>query len=113
MIEIELPVWAALPAGVLLIVGGVVVLIGSLGLLRLPDFFSRMHPPTMGMTLGAGCILIASMLVSTALLGRPVVHEISAMILTRAALHRMRRKEEKRGSVPVDTTGAQIETNTK
>ncbi len=35
--------------------------LGSIGLLRLKDFYSRMHPPTMGMTLGSGCVLIASM----------------------------------------------------
>jgi multicomponent K+:H+ antiporter subunit G len=35
---LDLPVWAALPAGLLLIAGGLFALIGSLGLLRLRDF---------------------------------------------------------------------------
>ena len=59
-----------------------------------------MHAPTMGTTLGTGCVLIASMLVSSALLGRPVLHEvllalflvittpITAILLTRAAIYR-------------------------
>jgi multicomponent K+:H+ antiporter subunit G len=99
---LDLPVWAALPAALLLIAGGLFALIGSLGLLRLRDFYSRMHAPTMGTTLGTGCVLIASMLVSSALLDRPVLHEvlltlflvittpITAILLTRAAIYRGR-----------------------
>ena len=64
------------------------------------DFYARMHPPTMGTTLGTGCVLIASMLVSSALVGRPVLHEllitlflvmttpVTAMLLMRAAIYR-------------------------
>jgi multicomponent K+:H+ antiporter subunit G len=97
---LDLPIWAALPAALLLIAGGSVTLIGALGLLRLRDFYSRMHPPTMGTTLGTGCVLLASMLVSSALLGRPALHEvlltlflvitapITAILLTRAAIYR-------------------------
>jgi len=102
MMEFDLPVWAALPAGILLIIGGLLAVIGSLGLLRMPTFYARMHPPTMGTTLGTGCVLIASMLVSSAVAGRPVVHEIlitlfvamttpvSAMTLMSAAIARAR-----------------------
>ena len=102
MTGLELPAWAALPAGILLVAGGLLVVIGSLGLLRMPDFYARMHPPAMGMTLGTGCVLIASMLVSSAVEGRPVVHEIlitlfivmttpvSAMTLMTAAVSRTR-----------------------
>lgn len=98
--ELDLPLWAAIPAALLLIVGGLATLIGSVGLLRLPDFYARMHPPTMGTTLGAGCVLLTSMLVSSALLHRVVVHEVlitifmtisapvSAMLLMRAAVSR-------------------------
>ena len=77
-------------------------MIGSLGLLRMPSFYARMHPPTMGTTLGTGCVLIASMLVSSAVAGRPVMHEllitlflvmttpVSAMTLMTAAIARSR-----------------------
>ncbi|HEX5049950.1 MAG TPA: monovalent cation/H(+) antiporter subunit G [Gammaproteobacteria bacterium] len=99
----DLPLWASLPASLLLVAGGLFTLIGSIGLVRLRDFYSRMHPPTMGATLGTGCMLLASMLVSAALLHRPVVHEIliavfvvltapiTAILLMRAARHRPRR----------------------
>jgi multicomponent K+:H+ antiporter subunit G len=102
MMDFNLPAWAALPAGILLIIGGLIVLIGSIGLLRLPSFYARMHPPTMGTTLGTGCVLIASMLVSSAAAGHPVLHEtlitlfvvmttpVSAMTLMSAAITRTR-----------------------
>jgi multicomponent K+:H+ antiporter subunit G len=98
--ETELTLWAVLPASILLIVGGLFALLGAIGLLRLKTFYARMHPPAMGTTLGAGCVLIASMLVSSALLERPVVHEfmitlfvlittpVTAILLIRAAIYR-------------------------
>lgn len=100
MTGMALPPWIALPAALLLIAGGLFTLIGACGLLRLRDFYSRMHPPAMGSTLGTGCILIASMLVTSAALERPVIHEIlisaflvitspvSAITLMSAAIHR-------------------------
>ncbi|WP_203169151.1 monovalent cation/H(+) antiporter subunit G [Steroidobacter gossypii] len=72
----ELPLWAALPAAVLLIVGGLLTLIGSIGLLRLPNFFMRIHSVSMGNSLGVGCVLLASMLIASALAHRPVIHEL-------------------------------------
>ncbi len=57
--------WADLLASLLLVSGGVLALIGSAGLLRLPDLFARIHGPTMGNTLGLGCVLLASMLVAS------------------------------------------------
>lgn len=104
MNEVVLPLWATVPATLLLILGGLLALVGSIGLLRLPDFYSRMHPPTMGTTLGTGCVLFASMIVSSALMGRPVIHEllitlflvitspVTAMLLIRAAAYRDRRR---------------------
>lgn len=45
-----------------LVVGGLFALIGSIGLVRLPDLFMRLHGPTKATTLGVGGILVASML---------------------------------------------------
>jgi len=47
---------------ILLLIGAFFALVGSIGLIRLPDFFSRLHAPTKSSTLGIGAILIASML---------------------------------------------------
>jgi multicomponent K+:H+ antiporter subunit G len=110
----ELPVWATLPAALLLIVGGLLTAIGSLGLLRLAPFYARMHAPTLGTTLGTGCVLVASMLISSALAHRPVLHEIlitvlivttspmTAMLLMRAAVSRSTRSGELQ-SAPSET----------
>jgi multicomponent K+:H+ antiporter subunit G len=104
-----LPDWLAFVAALLLVLGGLLTLIGACGLLRLREFYQRMHPVTMGATLGTGCILVCSMLVSSVILGRAVVHElvitllvvitapISAITLMRAAISRTReRKGERR-----------------
>ena len=99
-----LPAWAAVPAAILLIAAGLLAVIGALGFARLPDFFMRLHPPAMTSTLGAGCVLLASILVSSAVEGRPVLHAllitlflvmtapVTAMLLARAALYRSARR---------------------
>ena len=46
----------------LLIGGSFVILTGSIGLLRMPDFFSRIHPGGMVDTLGAGLTIAGLML---------------------------------------------------
>lgn len=45
---------------VFLVAGAGFALIGSIGLIRLPDFYSRLHGPTKSTTLGVGSMLIAS-----------------------------------------------------
>lgn len=44
----------------LLLVGTFFVLVGSFGLVKLSEFFRRLHGPTKATTLGVGCILVAS-----------------------------------------------------
>ncbi|CCQ12517.1 Na(+) H(+) antiporter subunit G [Pseudoalteromonas luteoviolacea B = ATCC 29581] len=46
---------------ILLLVGGSFVLIGSIGLVKMPDFFMRLHGPTKATTLGMACLLTAAM----------------------------------------------------
>lgn len=43
-----------------LLIGALFILLGSLALVKLPDFFMRLHGPTKATTLGTGAILIAS-----------------------------------------------------
>ena len=107
-----LPAWATITASLLLILGGLCTVIGSLGLARLRNFYQRMHGPSMGSTLGLGCVLLASMLLSSLMRGHPVVHEIlitlfmvttapiTAMLLVRAAVRRP--KHEHSGEKPVN-----------
>lgn len=107
--------WVAVPVALLLCVGGALTAIGALGLLRLQNFYSRVHAPTLGTTLGLGCILVASLVSSSALANRLVLHElligvfivvtapVTTMILLRAALAEDRRKGRLPG--PAQTTG--------
>jgi multicomponent K+:H+ antiporter subunit G len=71
-----IPDWAALLVALLLVVGASIVLIGALGLLRLRTFYQRIHGPAITITLGTGCILLASMVYFTAAQARLVVHEV-------------------------------------
>ena len=82
----DLPAWAALPVALLLFVGASIILIGALGLLRLRTFYQRIHGPAITITLGAGCVLLASMLYFTVAQSRLVIHEviISAFLLMTA-----------------------------
>jgi multicomponent K+:H+ antiporter subunit G len=87
-------------AAVLVFLGAVVAFVGSLGLLRMPTFFERVHPPTMGSTVGTVLILAGSMLHFSALESRLVFHEaliavfvtfttpVTFLLLGRAALTR-------------------------
>ena len=45
----------------LLILGGAFTLVGSVGLARFPDFFTRLHGPSKASTLGVGATLAASL----------------------------------------------------
>jgi len=98
----DLPLWAAVPVALMLLLGAGLGLTGSIGLLRLRSFSDRVHAPTLGTTLGIGCIVLASMLFFSVVQTRFVLHEIlivvfmvittpvTLMLLARAALHRDR-----------------------
>ena len=45
-------------SGALILTGGISCIIGGIGLLRLPDFFSRTHAGGVTDTFGAPCILV-------------------------------------------------------
>ena len=47
---------------ILLLAGGIFCIIGAVGLLRMPDFYTRMHAASVIETLGAGLILLGLML---------------------------------------------------
>lgn len=70
-----LPLWADGLLSVLLVAGAGFALVGSWGLARLSDFYKRLHGPTKTVTLGVGCVLIASAL-WFALRGAFSLHEL-------------------------------------
>ncbi|MCF6325324.1 MAG: Na+/H+ antiporter subunit G [Gammaproteobacteria bacterium] len=91
---------------IFLIIGAGFALVGSIGLIRLPDFYTRLHGPTKATTLGLGALLIASMIYFSSR-GETSLHEllvtmflfmtapVSAHLLAKAALHLRVRSEVK------------------
>lgn len=91
---------------VLLVAGGFFGLVGSWGLVRLPDAMTRLHAPTKSATLGVGAVLLASMVWFPAQTGRFSWHEllialflfltapITGLMVAKAHLHRDWRPEE-------------------
>ena len=70
-----LPLWADLLASALLVLAAAFALVGAWGLVRLDNFFKRLHGPSKASTLGVGCALLASALVF-ACAGRASWHEL-------------------------------------
>lgn len=85
---------------VLIVLGALFVLLGSIGLARLPDVLARLHGPTKATTLGVGALLLASTIFFSTHDGVVSLHElailfflvlsapVSAHLLAKAALHR-------------------------
>ena len=100
----ELPLWATIVVAGFTVYGAALTLLGTIGLARLKTFYERVHPPTLGLTMGNVSILIASITCFSVLQSRPVVHEVlllffvtlttpvTMMLLARAALFRDRSK---------------------
>lgn len=98
----ELPIWAALPVALLLLLGSGLTLAGSIGLVSLRSFYERLHAPTLATSYGTICILLASMVFFSVLQTRLALHEVlialfvllttpvTLMLVGRAALHRDR-----------------------
>jgi multicomponent K+:H+ antiporter subunit G len=62
---------------ILILVGAAFALVGSIGLARLPDFFTRLHGPTKATTLGVGAVVIASLIQSSAVNGAVSLRELA------------------------------------
>jgi multicomponent K+:H+ antiporter subunit G len=91
--------WIELIVSVFLIIGALFVFIGSYGLAKLPDFYTRLHAPTKATTLGMGCLLISSAILMTYHNGYLSLHEllitlfllitapVTAHMLAKTAMH--------------------------
>jgi multicomponent K+:H+ antiporter subunit G len=86
-------------ASICVLVGASFALIGSIGLVRLPDFYLRLHGPAKATTLGVGGTLVGSMIYFSSHGEGVSLHEllitmflfitapVSAHIVAKAALH--------------------------
>tara|TARA_R110002049_G_scaffold225540_2_gene397514 strand:- start:127 stop:432 length:306 start_codon:yes stop_codon:yes gene_type:complete len=93
-------------AALFLLIGAFFALVGSIGLVRLPDFFTRLHAPTKSGTLGIGAVMIASMVLPLAYGSLPgfaellltffvfITAPVSANMLALAALRKIDYKAE-------------------
>ena len=85
---------------VLVLTGATFALVGSIGLLRFPDIFTRLHGPTKATTLGVGGVILGTILYLASHGETGVVREllitaflfltapVSAHLIAKAALHR-------------------------
>ena len=83
---------------IFLLIGAFFMLVGGIGMVRLPDLFMRLHAPTKSSTLGLGSFLIAAIIFS-AMYGRFgfaevlitlfafITAPVSANLMAQAALH--------------------------
>lgn len=70
-------IWASeILVSALILIGAFFLLVGSFGLVKLPDLMRRLHAPTKSTTLGIGSLLIASMLYFALLRGAASLHEL-------------------------------------
>jgi multicomponent K+:H+ antiporter subunit G len=81
-----------------LIIGAFFMLVGGIGMVRLPDLFMRLHAPTKSSTLGLGGFLLAAIIFSAAhgrfgfaevliTLFAFITAPVSANLMAQAALH--------------------------
>ncbi len=99
---------------VFVLIGAVFILLGSLALVKMPDFFMRLHGPTKATTLGTGAILIASAISFSGHVDGISLHEIlitgflfitapvGAHLMAKSALHLKLRQEERTRELTLD-----------
>ena len=98
----ELSLWVEIPVAILLVLSSVFALIGAIGLVRMKDYFQRMHPPALASTLGAWSVALASILYFSVLKSGTELHgwlipillaitvPVTTLLLARTALFRKR-----------------------
>jgi len=97
-----MPPLAEIVVALLLLASGGVVLVAALGLVRLGDFFARMHAPALASTLAAWIVTLASIVhfstrggglslhVWLVIIVLSITAPVTTIVLARAALFRRR-----------------------
>ena len=100
------PFWIEALVSALLLLSGLLSLVASIGIVRLKDFFQRMHPPALANTCGAWCVTLGTIIYFSSLEGRPALYAcvinilvaitapVTTTLLARAALFRQRQRDE-------------------
>ncbi len=96
------PLWVEGIVALLVVMSGLAALAGAIGLLRLPDYFQRMHPPALSYTLGSWCVTLATIVYFSAhneelslhawviIILLSITAPVTTTLLARAALFRRR-----------------------
>ncbi|MDR7120761.1 Na+/H+ antiporter subunit G [Rheinheimera soli] len=91
--------WLEWLVALLAVAGSLFVLLGSVALVKLPDFYTRLHGPTKATTLGLGALVLASIVYFNFVTGELSLQQllialflfitapITAHMLVKAALH--------------------------
>lgn len=87
----------------LLVVGGVFCIVGSVGLLRMPDFYTRVHAASVTDTLGAALILLGLLLQAgwTLVAAKLVIIGLLIFFTSPAAAHALAKAALGRGLQPL------------
>lgn len=93
-------------ASILVIAGGVFSLLSAVGMIRLPDLYTRMHAASKSGVVGAGLVLLAIVLVSLdgAVIMRALLGIIFLVLTTPVAAHLLARAAYQAGISPAPET---------
>lgn len=88
---------------VLLVAGGFFCIVGAIGMLRMPDFYTRMHAASVTETLGAGFILVGLALQAgfTLVAAKLVMMGLLIFFVSPTATHALARAAMTRGLEPL------------
>jgi len=97
---------------VLLVVGGLVAVISGIGLLRLPDLYTRLHAASMLDSAGALCVFIGLALQAetVAVAVKLLLAPAFLLLTTATAAHVLSKSARRAGLEPIEDTSAVTET---
>ncbi len=93
-------------AGVVMLIGALFALLAAIGILRLPDLYTRMHAASKAGTMGAGLLLAAIAVVSLdgAVIMRAIAGFVFLLLTAPVSAHLLARAAYLAGYSPSDLT---------
>ena len=98
--------WLQYAAVVLLVIGSVFAFLAALGIVRLPDLYTRMHAASKAGVVGAGLMLFGVALASLdgAVILRAILGILFLLLTTPVSAHLLARAAYRAGILPVAST---------
>lgn len=93
-------------AALLLVVGALFGFIAAVGVLRLPDLYTRLHAASKAGAVGVGLILLAVAVISVdgAVILRSILGIVFLLLSTPISAHLLARAAYRSGELPISTT---------